>query len=320
MTDDLRGRGTAWLVFALVAAAAYGNFYVYDSIGPVADLLQRERGFSDTQIGMLNAIYSLPNVVLVLVGGLLVDRFGAARMAVGTAAVCLAGSVLTAFSPDFAGMAAGRLLFGIGAETLNIALTVAIVDYFAGRNLAFAMGLNLAISRAGSFSADMSPSWFARRLCAGLAAAAGHRDAACRGVVRRGLRLLVDRSQAACATRVPQAADATPALCCRRPARLRDRLLAPAGAVRALVRGDPRVPQHVLDQVLPARPRPRSRDGRGDEQLRVPRRDVRHAGVRLVVRQDRSLRAHARRSAPCCCRFHSSSWQPPTGACGWRRR
>ena len=161
MTDDVRGRGTAWLVFALVAAAAYGNFYVYDSIGPVADLLQRQRGFSDTQIGMLNAIYSLPNVLLVLVGGLLVDRYGAARMAVATAAVCLAGSMLTAFSPEFTGMAAGRLLFGIGAETLLIALTVAIVDYFGGGNLAFAMGLNLAISRAGSFSADMSPSWFA---------------------------------------------------------------------------------------------------------------------------------------------------------------
>ena len=167
MSDDLRGKGTAWLVFALVAAAAYGNFYVYDSIGPVADLLQSQRGFSNTQIGMLNAIYSLPNVVLVLVGGLLVDRFGAARMAVATAAVCLAGSVLTAFSPDFAGMAGGRLLFGIGAETLNIALTVAIVDYFAGLNLAFAMGLSLAISRAGSFSADMSPSWFANAYAQG---------------------------------------------------------------------------------------------------------------------------------------------------------
>ena len=60
MTDDLRGRGTAWLVFALAAAAAFGNAYVYDSIGPVADLLQRQLGFADTQIGMLNAIYSLP--------------------------------------------------------------------------------------------------------------------------------------------------------------------------------------------------------------------------------------------------------------------
>jgi len=58
-------------------------------------------------------------------------------------------------------MAAGRLLFGIGAETFNIATTVAIVDYFAGRSLAFAMGRSLAIARGGSFSADMSPVWFA---------------------------------------------------------------------------------------------------------------------------------------------------------------
>ncbi len=70
---------SAWLVLALVAIANFGNFYVYDSIGPVADLLQRERGFSDTQIGWLNAIYSLPNVVLLLVGGWMVDRFGAGR-------------------------------------------------------------------------------------------------------------------------------------------------------------------------------------------------------------------------------------------------
>jgi hypothetical protein len=44
----------------------YGNFYVYDSVGPLADLLQRQRGFSDTQVGMLNAIYNLPNVVLLV--------------------------------------------------------------------------------------------------------------------------------------------------------------------------------------------------------------------------------------------------------------
>jgi len=161
------GRSLAWLVFALVTAASYGNFYVYDSIGPIADLLHRQRDFSDTQIGMLNAIYSLPNVVLVLVGGVLVDRFGAARAMLWTTAVCLAGAALTALSPGFAGMAAGRLLFGIGAETFNISTLAAIAQYFTGRNIALAMGLNLAISRAGSFSADMSPSWFAHAYAQG---------------------------------------------------------------------------------------------------------------------------------------------------------
>lgn len=161
MSGPTWSRATRWTVFLLVAVAAYGNFYVYDSIGPVADLLQRQRSFSDTQIGLLNAIYSLPNIVLILVGGVLVDRFGASRMAVWTAAICLAGAVLTAFGPGIATMAAGRLLFGVGAETFLIATTVAIVDYFAGGSLAFAMGLSLAIGRAGSFSADMSPTWFA---------------------------------------------------------------------------------------------------------------------------------------------------------------
>ena len=167
MIDHSKARTIAWLIFVAVTLAGYGNFYVYDSIGPVADLLQQQRGFSDTQIGLLNAIYSLPNVVLVLVGGVLVDRFGAARMMLGTTAVCLAGAALTALSPGFAGMAAGRLLFGIGAETFNISTLGAIAQYFTGSNLALAMGLNLSISRAGSFSADMSPAWFARAYAQG---------------------------------------------------------------------------------------------------------------------------------------------------------
>jgi len=161
VSDSGHGRGNAWAVFALLAIVMYGNFYLYDSIGPLADLLQRQRGFNSTQIGMLNAIYNLPNIVLVLAGGVLVDRYGAARMTLCTAAVCLVGAALTAFSLSFAGMAAGRLLFGVGAETFIIGMLVAIAENFAGGNVAFAMGLSFGIGRLGSFSADMSPTWFA---------------------------------------------------------------------------------------------------------------------------------------------------------------
>src|SRR5512139_532293 len=166
MTEQSR-RPLAWLAFALVATIYFGNFYIYDSIGPVASLLQEQRGFSNTQIGMLNAIYSLPNIVLILMGGMLVDRYGAGRMLLWSTAVCLSGAVLTAFGPDFTTMAAGRLFFGIGAETQNIAMTVAIIDWFAGGRIAFAMGLSLAIGRSGSFSADMSPAWFSGAYAAG---------------------------------------------------------------------------------------------------------------------------------------------------------
>lgn len=161
MSSDPIPRSRAWLVFVLVALAQFGNYYVYDSIGPVADLLQQQRGFSDTQVGLLNAIYNLPNIVLILVGGMLVDRFGAGRMTLWTAAICSLGALLSALSPDFTGMAAGRLLFGIGAETFGIATLAAVGDYFSGRYLAFAMALSVAVGRCGSYAADMSPTWFA---------------------------------------------------------------------------------------------------------------------------------------------------------------
>jgi MFS family permease len=151
---------TSWIVLAIVSIANFGNFYVYDSIGPVADLLQRLRGFSDTEIGMLNAVYSLPNILLLLVGGVMVDRLGIGRMMVATAALCFAGAVLTAVGTGFPGMAAGRLVFGIGAETFNIATLAAIVRFAPLRYPAFAIGASLALGRAGAFSVDMSPSWF----------------------------------------------------------------------------------------------------------------------------------------------------------------
>lgn len=84
-----------------------------------------------------------------------------------TAAVCLAGAALTAWGPGYEWMAAGRLLFGIGAETFNISTTAAVVPYFAGRHLAFAIGMTLAIGRMGSYAADMSPEWFAGAYAAG---------------------------------------------------------------------------------------------------------------------------------------------------------
>jgi MFS family permease len=150
---------TAWVVLAIVSVANFGNFYVYDSIGPVAELLQRMRGFSDTQIGLLNAIYSLPNVVLLLVGGMLVDRVGVGRMMAATAAICFAGALLTALGTGFDGMAAGRLLFGIGAETFNVATLAAIVRFAPPQHAAFAIGASLALGRAGAFAVDMSPTW-----------------------------------------------------------------------------------------------------------------------------------------------------------------
>jgi MFS family permease len=148
-----------WVVLGLLSLVMFGNYYVYDAVGPVAEQLESELGFSDIQIGWLNAIYSVPNIFLVLVGGIIVDRFGAARVTVITTAICLVGATLTAASGDFTTMVSGRFLFGVGAETMLVAATVAIGMWFARAGVAFAMALSLSVARLGSYVADVSPVW-----------------------------------------------------------------------------------------------------------------------------------------------------------------
>ncbi len=154
-------------MFIGVALVMFGNYYVYDDIGPIAELLSSQLHYTDTQIGTLNAIYSLPNIFLVVVGGILVDRFTARVMVLITTIICLAGAVLTACGDQFVIMAAGRLLFGIGAETLVVAVMVALAQWFTGGHwFALLLALNLSLARLGSYLADRSPS-FARELYAG---------------------------------------------------------------------------------------------------------------------------------------------------------
>ncbi len=152
--------GTRWWILLLLSLLVFGNYYVYDSIAPVAEILSRELGFSDTQIGTLNAIYSLPNIFLLLIGGVIVDRFGAPLVIIATASMVVAGAIITATSGDFTTMAIGRLVYGLGAEVMLVGATVAIAIWFGGAGgVAFAMALNLSIARAGSYAADLSPVW-----------------------------------------------------------------------------------------------------------------------------------------------------------------
>jgi MFS family permease len=183
-----------WLVLVFISLAMFGNYYVYDCIGPLAPLLSKQ-GFSDSSIGLLQAIYSFPNIVMVLIGGFVIDRIGTKKSTLLFGALCFVGAVVTAwpetaaFRPlgsavngllsafgglfalfgapsDASGvppvvsvMAAGRLLFGAGAESLIVAVTTAIARWFKGKELSLAFGLNLTISRLGSLGAQVSPSW-----------------------------------------------------------------------------------------------------------------------------------------------------------------
>jgi MFS family permease len=148
-----------WLVLVLISFAMFGNYYIYDSISPLADVLKTQLGFADGDIGWLNAIYSIPNVFMVLIGGMIIDKIGTRRSTFIFALLCLAGAMITVSSGTLEVMAAGRLVFGLGAESLIVAVTTAIAKWFRGKELSFAFGLNLTIARLGSFAALNSPTW-----------------------------------------------------------------------------------------------------------------------------------------------------------------
>src|SRR5207248_3845822 len=148
-----------WLVLIFISLAMFGNYYVYDCIAPIADLLTKQLGFSDSNIGLLQAIYSIPNVFMVLVGGYIVDRIGTRKAIFIFGILCFIGSVVTVLAGKLAVMAGGRLIFGLGAESLIVAVTTATAKWFRGKELSFAFGINLMITRSGSWLAQNSPTW-----------------------------------------------------------------------------------------------------------------------------------------------------------------
>jgi MFS family permease len=47
-------------------------------------------------------------------------------------------------------MLVGRVIFGLGGESMSVAQSTIVSNWFKGKELAFAMGLNISISRLGS--------------------------------------------------------------------------------------------------------------------------------------------------------------------------
>ncbi|MCX6149067.1 MAG: MFS transporter [Ignavibacteriales bacterium] len=148
-----------WTILLFISLAMFGNYYIYDSISPLADVLKQQLGYSDSNIGLLNAIYSFPNIIMVLVGGIIIDKIGTRKSVFIFTFLVMLGSALTAIWGNIYTMSAGRLIFGLGAESMIVAITTIIARWFKGKELSFAFGLNLTVARLGSFIALNAPSW-----------------------------------------------------------------------------------------------------------------------------------------------------------------
>jgi len=172
-----------WIVLMIVSFAMATNYYFYDALAPLADLIRMNLGFTSTEYGFFVSAYSIPNVFLAMavLGGIILDRIGiritgfsfiflmalgGSITAYGASDMFLDGgfgyrfmdSFLTSYSPALKMMSLGFFIFGLGAETSIVVLSKVIVKWFKGKELALALGLNLAVGRLGAALAfTMSP-------------------------------------------------------------------------------------------------------------------------------------------------------------------
>ncbi len=142
-----------WFVLFIMGLVIFGSYYAYDAISPIADFIMKGLNISRAQYGLFFSVYSLPNFIMVLLGGILLDIIGIRKAGILFAALCTAGVFLTAAGPTFLVMLAGRFLYGLGSESLIITMDKIISKWFRGKELSLAFGLNITIARLGTFAA-----------------------------------------------------------------------------------------------------------------------------------------------------------------------
>lgn len=154
-----------WLVLLACSVAMFGNYYVFDALYPVFPLLEATFRFTGEQEGLLDTAYNVAALLTLVGGGILIDRLGTARSAVLFAALGALGSILIAVLPaampgaPATGMMIGRFVLGVGSELFIVAATTVVGRWFKGREISFALAIQLLIARFGSLAADQSPNF-----------------------------------------------------------------------------------------------------------------------------------------------------------------
>ncbi|KAH0554201.1 major facilitator superfamily domain-containing protein 1-like [Cotesia glomerata] len=149
-----KGRLWRFLGLALMCLLGFGSYFCYDNPSALQDNFKNDLDLSTSKFVLLYSIYSWPNVVLCFIGGFLLDRiFGIRLGTIIYMALALAGQIVFATGAivnKFWLMMLGRLIFGIGAESLAVAQNSYAVLWFKGKELNMVFGLQLSFARVGS--------------------------------------------------------------------------------------------------------------------------------------------------------------------------
>lgn len=177
-----------WTALGLLAFAMFCSYIFMDILSPIKDLLQSTRGWDSTAFGTMQGSETFLNVFIffLIFAGIILDKMGVRFTAVLSGAVMLVGATINWYaltdsfigssldvwftnhlnyipgfdelgiSPFYEGMpasaklsAVGFMIFGCGVEMAGITVSRGIVKWFKGREMALAMGSEMALARLG---------------------------------------------------------------------------------------------------------------------------------------------------------------------------
>ena len=202
MKKTLRDSATTrWIVLLLLAFAMFCSYIFMDILSPIKDLMQSTRGWDSTAFGTMQGSETFLNVFVffLIFAGIILDKMGVRFTAILSGAVMLIGATINWYavteafmgsgleawfnnnlnyipgfdelgiSPFYLGMpasakfaAVGFMIFGCGVEMAGITVSRGIVKWFKGREMALAMGSEMALARLGVATCMIFSPVFAR--------------------------------------------------------------------------------------------------------------------------------------------------------------
>ena len=168
VTNTLRdSKAARWTALAVVAFTMLCGYYLTDVMAPLKPMLEKELLWNSADYGFFTSAYGWFNVFLLMLifGGIILDKMGVRFtgkmatiiMVIGTAIKywaisthSLDGQTILGWKAQVMVAGLGFATFGVGVEVAGITVSKIIVKWFKGKELALAMGLEMATARLGT--------------------------------------------------------------------------------------------------------------------------------------------------------------------------
>jgi len=158
------GKAYRYSVLAFASLMLFGSYFAYDSVGAIENTLMEVFHTDRSSIGAMYSMYSVAAFFSVLLGGFLIDRVGTRRASMLFSSLVVAGACIVAAAPSLALLYVGRIVFGIGSESLVVAQSAILARWFTGKELALSFGVTLTVSRLGTLFSFNTMALLAARL------------------------------------------------------------------------------------------------------------------------------------------------------------